>query len=322
MFKFGISYDLKTKEIEVFEGALERPFSGTGCAAVGTRIYFFGGHGYNNDSDLIQYFDTETKKVVTCTAKIPVAMYDAIGGSIENAVYIMGGRTSRNVYPTTIYKYDTVDDTIQELSNLAQNECNAPCVRVGETFYIASGAVTGTYLISFNTVTLSSTKNTNILNGITSYPNSSRAGGFGAVGKYLYYIAPQIDQSNVYRINAEDWTEKEKLSVEVPSTIGFMPSSVSIGDKIYMFGGKAEANINSNTYIDKIHLYSQESFAPLVQEGTLYVKQTTEDNVFPVVNAGGMAVEVGVDTVYKGNAEGIGEPVEAAIYKDGAWTTI
>ena len=57
-------------------------------------------------------------------------------------------------------------------------------------------------------------------------------------------------------------------------------------------------------------------------ENTIQLIPSVSQNVFSFINTPSLEVNIGVGEVYKGNADGIGEPVEAALYKYGAWATI
>jgi hypothetical protein len=60
----------------------------------------------------------------------------------------------------------------------------------------------------------------------------------------------------------------------------------------------------------------------VVESGTLCIIPKAEANIFPFINTDTVRAEIGVDKVFKGNENNEGEEVEAALYKDGAWTTI
>lgn len=59
----------------------------------------------------------------------------------------------------------------------------------------------------------------------------------------------------------------------------------------------------------------------LLDTDTLQI-QSASSNKFNIINTDTAQVEIGVNKVYKGNADGIGEEVEAALHNGTSWVTI
>ena len=74
--------------------------------------------------------------------------------------------------------------------------------------------------------------------------------------------------------------------------------------------------INKNVY--KITLTE---VLPL-EKDVIYLLLSTSINIFTIISTDFINMEFGISSVYKGNDENIGKPVEAALYKDDAWTNI
>jgi hypothetical protein len=60
---------------------------------------------------------------------------------------------------------------------------------------------------------------------------------------------------------------------------------------------------------------------PLADD-TLRIRPSLTENLFNIINTDTAKIEIGVNEIYKGNANNEAEKAEAALYKDGAWTTI
>lgn len=311
--KSVIVYDTEKGTFEELKDVLGEGIVNICCAVVGTRIYFVGGGAsFTTTSKKIRYFDTVTKELVTCGAEMPTALYGFVCGSIENSVYIFGGYNG--TFPQTAYCYDTVNDTYSSLGNVKYT-WNARIARIGSKFYIFGDDNGPSYVLCYDVDTKQ-----------TTYTNISGLGSVngcagGILGDYLYWISGQ-SSNNIYRVNADNhiYGYKEQLPITTPKRIA-RSACVTFGNKIYMFGG-SDSGSTTISPTDEVNVYSLATPVPYVEEGSIYVKPTTEENIFPVVKAGGMTVEIGVDSVYKGNAEGIGEPVEAALYNGNEWETI
>lgn len=99
---------------------------------------------------------------------------------------------------------------------------------------------------------------------------------------------------------------------------GNMGTSV-VGETIYLFGGVRD---DSTTSFNTIQQFEGVTKVPVVDSGAIHIVPQLTENFFPFLNTDTVKAEIGVDSVLKGNADGHGEEVEAALYKDGAWVTI
>lgn len=93
---------------------------------------------------------------------------------------------------------------------------------------------------------------------------------------------------------------------------------IAIGSNVYLLGGYV---VKSTVSYD-IYRYGTGIVVSL-DNGVVQIKGgTTEKNLFSFINTDTVTAKIGVERVYKGNKDGEGERVEAALYKDGAWTTV
>ena len=310
--KSVIVYDTEKKTFEVLKDVLGEGIANICCAVVGTRIYFVGGGAsVSTASNKIRYFDTVTHELVVCNSTMPIALYGFAIGAIENSIYIFGGR-SGSTFPQTAYCYDTVNDTYTSLGN-AKYVYNGRIVREGSKFFAFGDEGAPSYLMCYDV----DTKETTYVNVGTS----SKGCAGGILDGYIYFIGGEYG-TTIYRKKTDTYNtgSAEKLTITTLKKIA-QPACATVGNKIYIFGGSDSGSTKIQP-TDEVNVYSLASLAHVVEEGSLYVKPSTEDNIFPVVKTGSMSFEIGVDSVYKGNAEGIGEPVEAVLYKDGEWVTI
>ena len=314
-------YDTETKDFKTYTGVLGSALSNVRATAVGPKIYLVGGgSSKSNVSTFIRCFDTENMTITTCATPLPVQLRGVQIGAIGTDLYIMGGLLSSTSYQKTVYKYDTVsDDSIEEVGTLAMAAGFGDCTLIGTTFYIYANGNQPSYMVSFDTATLSSA-NIPIRAGNTNYGTTNCTGtNFGDNYLYVLMLGGGILRYDAVKKTFESLTIKSPF--EAKSAAG-----ATIGNKFYRFGGafggSSDVTINNEYSVDRVSVLMNAILVPLVESGTLYIKNEGKKNAVPIVKAGGFEVEIGVDSVYKGNAEGIGEPVEAALYKDGEWATI
>jgi hypothetical protein len=132
-----------------------------------------------------------------------------------------------------------------------------------------------------------------------------------AVGSAIYLFGGHTGSEGtdkIVRFNTET-NEVETLGVTIPKKNWATPAA-SIGSRIYYFDGLSStvSDHTLNTFVVNIDL----------PENHMLIETSGAGNtvrLFP-------NMEIGVKNVYLGNADGKGERVPAALYKDGAWTEI
>ena len=132
-----------------------------------------------------------------------------------------------------------------------------------------------------------------------------------AVGSAIYLFGGHTGiegLDTIVRFNAET-NEVETLGATIPKKNWSTPAA-SIGSRIYYFDGlsSSASDHTLNTFVVNIDL----------PENHMLIEASGAGNtvrLFP-------NMEIGVKNVYLGNADGKGERVPAALYKDGAWTEI
>ena len=309
--KSVLVYDTETGTFEDLTDVLGAAIVGICCAVVGTRIYFAGGGATVTTRDTsIRYFDTETKKLVTCTAQLPTSMYGVGCVEKDGMVYIFSGRTQSG-FPKEVYSFDPQDETLVTIGSAFTAAYSSRFVRKGSKVHQFGNADDGTIWRVFDLDTLVAEVLGNSSSGLGLTISTSCA--YGCFGGDIYTITP----GKIYKVNAEDKTYQELPFT--PHRNLWYSACATVGNKIYIFGASSSSY---NNPIDEVNAYSLTTPVPALPKDSLLVKPSTKDNVFQLVKADGAKVEIGVDSVYKGNAEGIGEEVEAALYKGGEWVTI
>jgi hypothetical protein len=132
-------------------------------------------------------------------------------------------------------------------------------------------------------------------------------------GKIIVVGAPD-SKVRVFDPVTEELTE---LNVKLPINRTSSTHMHAVSDnRALIFGGFI--NNKHQTSVDELIL----GFVPVVETDTLQVQSTLDKNIFNLINTDTIKAEIGVNAVYKGNADGVGEQVEAALHNGTDWVTI
>ena len=124
-----------------------------GTAAVGTKIYLFGGSTSGSRLNTIQVFDTTTNTRTTLSATLPTAAYGIGTAAVGTKIYLFGGSTSSS-YLNTIQVFDTTTNTRTTLSaTLPTAALSIGTAAVGTKIYLFGGSASG-YLNTINCFTV------------------------------------------------------------------------------------------------------------------------------------------------------------------------
>lgn len=146
---------------------------------------------------------------------------------------------------------------------------------------------------------------------------------FGGSDKSFNYVqSDMVTYNTIYCLDVETETITE-LTETLPESQ--FPSAVeTVGNKIYIFGGRTSGTLLYNNYYYNIttEIYSFAEGAMSLQNGVLQIVPTEKKNIFRILNAQKTQMEIGVQEVFKGNENNEALRMEASLYKDGAWTNI
>lgn len=121
------------------------------CAAVGTKLYLFGGvkSYYGSNTNAVWVYDTESNVVDPLLDTALPLQYCTQGGVIGTKVYLFGGyATKDSAYQDTIIMFDTETNEFTTLDLKLPKPCNTRCVSIGEKCYLIG--CSGKYLIDNN----------------------------------------------------------------------------------------------------------------------------------------------------------------------------
>lgn len=317
-------YDVTNETIVVCQPMLEDKVTGPSCCAVGKNVYIFGGAISINDgdgTDKIYRFDTSTETLTKLDACLPTPSCFQACVPVDTKIYLLGGANGSisGTISNGIYCFDTVTESIETLS----------AVLPTPVFYMAYGVVENNiYLLGgYNTTSISS-KGIYRFNVLThtvdtmsaTLPVATNGSAFCTYGQYIYTLGGWQSGliSTIYKYDTKTDTVTT-LSIKLPDALMAM-ACATIGGTTYLIGGAG--GTNGGTKYDSIVIFTGGFERVKLAEGKVQIVQSLSKNIMTLFNQEATNVKMGVDAVYKGNSDNIGEPVEAYLYKNNEWTLI
>jgi hypothetical protein len=306
--KYDIDADVTTR----LSAALPEKGSKFSAATVGENIFIFGGEsGIDSDVfDTIVKFNASTETISTLGIKLPTPLVDICAVSYGTKIYLFGGSQNMagSMPVNTIHCLDTETFVLTTLSAVLPTAYSAISgINVGNSIYLFGGYPRTKSIFKFDCetetiVTLSATLPKAISsqclahwdNGIYLFGGSN----YGGTNGILYF---DIESESVITTNT------------ILEVANYSQTAVVTDDSIYLAGGGSKT--------DGIYRFTP-SMSIIVAVDNLQIHSTFEKNKFNLINTDTAQVEIGVNAVYKGNADGIGELVEASLHNGTSWVTI
>ena len=167
-----------------------------GVAAVGAKIYLFGGNASSGRLNTIQVFDTTNNTLSTLSTTLPSSAYGIGTAAVGTKIYLFGGYT--NKYENTIQVFDTTNNTISTLSTtLSTVAANIGTAAVGTKIYLFGGLSSS----RLNTIQVFDTTNNTILTLSITLPTVASSMGTAAVGTKIYLFGGYSDGGYLNTIN-------------------------------------------------------------------------------------------------------------------------
>ena len=281
------------------------------CATTtfGSKFYLLGGYSYSpkSTSNSVYCLDTDTGVTTTLSATFPSARRYMGYATVGNKCYMFGGSGSEG--NATIFCFDAENETLTQLSTV---------LPTGGTNWAASADGTIIYLITTNpskdilafdtetekiSVISTHTLSEGSAQRLQSYANKIYWRG------YLYCLGAGYSTNSTSKyivVNVADGTLRYSAS-----SYTFLNQTCAcsvVNDIVYVFYETEVATFKLPTDI-------------LLDTNTLQI-QSASSNKFNLINTDTAQVEIGVNKVYKGNADGIAEEVEASLHNGTSWVTI
>lgn len=305
--------DTETNTLTILSTSLPAAFGDMAAAAVGTKIFLFGGRQYasrysSSYLSKIYEYDTENN-TITVVGELPHSASNIAAVAIGNRIYLFGGvyyTTAGSNHLNSSYVFNTENYTLSTNTTMPRNNSSMAAAAVGTKIYLFGGEkATDSSTVCSNEIYMFNTE-TGVYKKLEE-TMMTYAATAAAVGTNIYVFGGWY--TNRIRVFDTETNTCKYLSTTLPAQCNNV-ASVAVGNNIYLFGGHV-----SGGAVDTINRFA---VLALLAENNLLIMTHITDNLFNLLPS----VEIGVKNVYKGNADGVGEPVAAALYKDGAWTEI
>ena len=299
-------FDATNNTIQTLSTTLPMKLGRSGVAAVGTKIYLFGGDS-TSPSDIIQVFDTTNDTIQTLSTTLSTTAYSIAAAAVGTKIYLFGGYFNEL---DIIQVFDTTNNTIQTLSTtLPMKMYSIAAAAVGTKIYLFGGdSKSG----SLDIIQVFDTTNNTIQTLSTTLPISSRGIAAAAVDTKIYLFG---GFSNWYEdiIQVFDTTNNtiQTLSMTLPiSSRGI--AAAAVGTKIYLFGGDSEGG-----WLNTIYQFTTE--VPLSSDN-IVVTQKDYSLTFTLLKSP-TEVELGCKNVYKGD-QSLAKLIDAYLYDGVNWVNV
>ena len=294
-------YDTVLDEITTLGVTMPKTVCDVGTVVIGTDVYIL----YTNE---VYRFDTVNNNVVTCGNSDTASSKGFRGVAVGSYIYEFGSY-SGGMHHQHIRRYDVTTETGKRLSaKIPQGLAYPGLAAIGTTIYVFGGKTNTSKtdaIYKFDTTTNSIEELAEKLPNIESHLAAFVS------GKFIYLIGFNF---KIYEFDTE--TEKVRTFFDT-SDIALQNYGVAkVGHKFYTFGGN-----DGVSNVPKSDIYGFSVGVPL-ESGTLAIIQSPNSNVFPIISSESVCFYIGIDTIYKGNSDGVGEKVTAALYINDEWTTI
>ena len=309
-------YDVDTNTARQLDCTMPYAANGAAAVTVGEKIYLFGGRGSSENADTwksISIFDPATETFETLSVELPEKRYLLAAAAVGKRIYLFGGSfksTSGNeTIRRYIYMFNTESNAITQLSaNLTETTYGAAAVAVGTKIYVFGGSRSSANYMK--TICRFDTENYEIKTLAAELPNTVYELTAAAVGTNIYVFGGLQTSGGTNTICRFDTlTETLEVLDETSAKSIYATPCAAIGSKIYVFDGyNGSADHNVNAFTVNIDLPENHVLIEAGGSGNMM-------SLFP-------NLEIGVKNVYLGNADGKGEKIPAAVYKDGAWVEI
>ena len=290
-------FDLSSEKITTLTATLPTTLAYFQPAVVGKNIYIFGGATSSSiRTNAIIRFDTETETAETIEAVVPISRENIATAAYGNWIFLFGGNGNGTTNDSkNIYLFNTEDESIKKVDPvLGVGGWSYAWPGIGEKIYVRVGS----NLFRFNA------KTGEVTDLQVTFPRSARD-FYGPIGTKLYQFG-ESGYDDVYYFDLET-EEFGKVPITMPTE--------GLGTQIYANSGKIYFSVGKEGYLF-------ESLSVSLGENIMQIITKDTKSKASVINSESLKVEVGIDSVYKGDENGDGQKVDSAVYTNGEWSSI
>jgi N-acetylneuraminic acid mutarotase len=205
-------------------------------AAVGAKIYIFGGMVGSAFTNEIRMIDTDTRTVETLSTTFSGCPLRVVAATVGTKIYLFGGsyQVGGSGASNKIMVFDAETNTLKTCSTVLPYEVKFIGVAtVGTKVYLFGGRNSSGNL---DTISVFDSENNKLQVLSTKLPVATNQLRTAVIGTKVYLIGGTQDNSTIKVFDTETNTI-DTLSVTVPSNNRKAPGVAAIGNKIYLFGG-------------------------------------------------------------------------------------
>jgi uncharacterized protein (TIGR03437 family) len=235
-------------------------------AVVNNILYTIGGRSSSNVSlNVVEAYDPATNTWST-KSPMPIAN-DNIYATVENnIIYVIGGFSqSSQQRITTVLSYNPATDVWSVLAPLNVGKSESAVGLLGSTI-ISAGGLTNSSATTTDTEGYNAA--TNSWTTLASMPTARQAACFGVTSGLLYVAGGSsaggaasvpLTVMEAYDATTNSWSSGLP---SIPNAV-VSPGSVSVGDRLYCFGGSSNGVAGQGTVNDYVQIYQPATTACL-----------------------------------------------------------
>lgn len=312
-------FDITTKTFTTLSTKLPYVVHSAVCSAVGRYIYIFGGERSYTTINSICKFSVDDGTITQLSVTLPQEREGMCQGVLGNKIYLFGGWRredySSNPTKSTVYCFDTSNDTISTVSSAAgPSVANASSAVIGNNIYIfggysqSTGASAKKYFL--NTIYRFSDSDEVVVKLSQTLPYVVESACCGAIGNNAYIFGGQESAlTSLTSIIKFEFTTGNASTIQtaLPATKS-MATCCSKGLSCYIFCGSSNSTLEFS------------ASSPLTSDNLLIT--TNGAKSFDFISTDSMNVEVSPAHVYQGNSSNLAERVDALLYDGSNWVSI
>lgn len=316
------TFDLETKEYVILNSQM--PFNGNASyiQAVGDKIFILGGIA-SSTYNVCYCYDTVADKMVLVGNMLHFNENNRYGVSVATVgtkIYLLGGGNSNHsvdYMQTTIYRFDTETNVIELLQTTLPTKAQYMATAVvGAKIYLFGGDK-GSY-VGTRAIYCFDTETEEIGELTTTLPETLYDSRAGVIDGRVYLFGNGKSDNTTKNIYQFDPSTELLFQLEITfPIICKTPIVTSYNNAIYINSAE-DGNFNVSKDVYKF-VYS---IVPFLSDGDVQIIPVLGTNEFSLINDDTAIFKIGAKSVFVGNENNLPEIAEAALYKDGAWTTI
>lgn len=317
-------YNIETGTIHTLGAKLSNAISADDRASIGVynnKIYIIGGTEKSEYDRILHILDIEKGTMETVTVSRPAYSYSACA-VIGNRLYMLGGQGSNmnTTYARIGYiDLETMDFVVSEATLDTSKSCMGCTVYDGKIYVFGGGYSNG----ASNSVLAYDPETDNVTN-VGTLPTKLHSAISGRIGNKMYFLwgytrnneGSNTVQNRMFYYDLETQTNNVITSKMSYPSGEWYSGFTTVNDTIYVFGRKIATE---TTYEAKQYKFMAK---PEANEGSLVIETTEYSAFIKLIDDDLIKASINAYRAFAGNSQGIGDLVEAAVYKDGEWVNI